>query len=426
MTEKKKINKNILLLLFGRFISDTGSTMQMVVIPLYIIDIGGSASTIGVFSFLSLMPAMLILPFAGVIGDRNNRKKIMISADIISALAILVLVIVSIIGNMTLPLLLGMIVVVYICYGFFSPASGGMIPKLVHVDDLNKTNSQVASLRMLSSLFGPLIGAVLYTEFGITVLFVINAVSFLLSGITEMFIQYSHEQRDDSVKGQSVLRDLKDGASFIFNHKLIRNLSLFFFLIFIFIQPVFGVALPLFFKTMLKYSDTVYGQIQMAIVAGSLTGTILAGILGKKGSLKKSLNLGVFIMAVSVIMITAVLTPRAVSLLGNDTILYLVFLFGVLFILGIGMMIIAIPVQTLIQKATPNEYMSRVFSIVGIISKGGMPLGALAYGIILDKFAIHWTMFVSSLLIVIISSVFVLLNKGDGETGKIPESAPVR
>ncbi|SNS69262.1 hypothetical protein SAMN05446037_101744 [Anaerovirgula multivorans] len=49
--DKKTLNTNLLLLLLGRFVSDTGSGLQKVIMPLYIIDVGGLAATVGLFSF---------------------------------------------------------------------------------------------------------------------------------------------------------------------------------------------------------------------------------------------------------------------------------------------------------------------------------------------------------------------------------------
>jgi len=87
MNENKKApNKNFMLLMLGRIVSDTGTGVQAVVMPLYIIDIGGSAATVGLFTFLALIPALVIYPFAGVFGDRLNRKSIMIGADLWSCL----------------------------------------------------------------------------------------------------------------------------------------------------------------------------------------------------------------------------------------------------------------------------------------------------------------------------------------------------
>ncbi len=79
MKEKMNpFNKNRLLLLWGRMVSDTGSRVQLIVIPLYILDTGDSAATAGLFTFLSIAPALLIYPMAGVLGDRWNRKTFII------------------------------------------------------------------------------------------------------------------------------------------------------------------------------------------------------------------------------------------------------------------------------------------------------------------------------------------------------------
>ncbi|KUO49627.1 MAG: hypothetical protein APF76_00145 [Desulfitibacter sp. BRH_c19] len=69
-------------------------------------------------------------------------------------------------------------------------------------------------------------------------------------------------------------------------------------------------------------------------------------------------------------------------------------------------MFINVPVQTfIIQRATPNEYMSRMFSIVGMITKGGMPFGALVYGFVLNSVEMHWTILTATLLMMLISVV---------------------
>ena len=69
---------------------------------------------------------------------------------------------------------------------------------------------------------------------------------------------------------------------------------------------------------------------------------------------------------------------------------------------------INVPVQTfIIQRATPNEYMSRMFSIVGMITKGGMPFGALVYGFVLNSVEMHWTILTATLLMMLISVVFL-------------------
>lgn len=405
---RKKLNRNLVLLLLGRMVSDIGSSVQMLIMPLFILDIGGSASTIGLFSFLYLMPILIVYPFAGVLGDRLNRKRIMVVADFTSAAIVLILTYLSYIDKLNLFLLLTIQVFIAILYGFFDPATKGMIPQLVHKDDLNKTNSQVATLRIMSGLVAPVLAVTLYTKFGITLLFLINGVSFLVSGLSEMFIKYEYIKKESISGIKGILHDMYEGANFIKNNKAIRKLSLFFLVVFAFIQPVFGVVLPLFFRTKLVYSDTQYGYIQVALFWGALLGSILVGLYDKEKDIKRPLLLGITLVMTTMMGFAVIVLPGIVSVLGNDSLRYLIFFSSIMFVLYFSIMFISIPVQTIIQNETPNNYMSRVFSIVGLISKGGMPLGALVYGLVLDVIDIHIAVISTALCILVISISFII------------------
>lgn len=397
------------MLLLGRVVSDTGTGIQMVIMPLYIIDFGGSAATIGLFSFLSLVPVLIAYPFAGVLGDRLNRKMIMVVTDIASAIVILGLAFGAYANRMSLILLLSVQVIVSLLNGLFDPATKGMLPQLVASDKLNRANSIVASLRTLSALLSPVIGTALYASQGIAALFFINGISFLLSGSCSVLIRYKHDKRESAVGVTGFITDLSEGIKFILVNKLIRKLCVFFLVIYALIQPIFAVVLPLFFRTRLEYTDAQYGYLQMIIILGALLGSILVGLLfGKEKKVTKSLMIGCSLVMITMLAFSVLIFPHSLSMLGKGTVLYFALLVGVLCLLSVVIMFINVPVQTFIQKETPNEYMSRIFSIVGMISKGGMPFGALVYGIILNRIDAHWTMLVAALLMVLFSVIFLV------------------
>ena len=407
--DRKALNTNLILLLLGRMVSDTGTSLQMVIMPLYIIDIGGSAATVGLFSFLAIMPTIFIYPFAGVLGDRLNRKTIMVATDLASGGVILALALTSYFGKMSLAVLLLVQTIISLLNGIFDPATKGMLPQLVDEAELTRANSAVASLRTLSSLLGPVIGTVLYANLGITVLFFINGISFLLSAISEIFIKYEHFRHKAGEGIMGIMTDLSEGIKFILDKKMIRQLCVFFLIIYALIQPIFAVVLPLFFRSQLNYSDTQYGYLQMIIILGALMGSILVGLLfGKEKKMLRLLKMGSNLLIAMMLAFSLLLFPYVISQLGDDTFLYFFLLSAVLFILSVAIMFIHVPIQGLIQRKTPNEYMSRIFSIVGVITKGGIPLGALVYGFILNRIEMHWTILSATVLIILISLVFLI------------------
>jgi len=408
-SKKKTLNTNLKLFLLGRMVSDTGTSIQMMIMPLYIIDAGGTASTIGLFSFLALLPSLIIYPFAGVLGDRMNRKTIMVVTDFISGGAILVLAIISYGGIMRISVLLVVQVIISLLNGLFEPATRGMLPQLVDKDELTRINSTVSSSRGVAIMIGPVIGASLYANFDITMVFLVNGISFLLSGISEMMIRYSHIKRETPEGIGGIIRDLSEGIKFILGKKIIARLCFLYLLIYLIVQPIYNVLLPLFFKSSLKYSDSQYGYLQMIIILGALLGSILVGALfGDDAKLKSSLMRGSSLLPVTMLVYSILMFPRIIDTLGNNTVIYLVSLASGLCLLSAANIFVTVPIQTYIQKVTPNEYMSRVFSLVSLISRGGILLGILVYGFILEKLAMHWTVLAATILMMLISIVFVV------------------
>jgi len=398
------MNRNLNLLLAGRTVSDLGSSIQMLIMPLYILDIGGSAKTIGLFSFLYILPILIIFPFGGVIGDLLNRKKIMVTSDLISGLCVLLLAYISYLGHMNLIVLFVFQVIISAFYGLFDPASKGMLPKLVDKDDLSKANSKVAALRIVAGMIAPLVAVGLYVRFGITLLFLINGLSFILSSISEMFIEYTHENKKTNINLKLVVSDLKVGFSFIKQSKTIFSLCTFFLVIYAFVQPLFSVVLPMFFRTILSYTDTYYGYLQLILFSGAFVGSIIAGYVAGEGKLKKIFITGMILISISIGLYAVMLQPTTVMFLGNDTLIFFILFSFSLFLLYTSFMLVGIPMQTYVQQETPEQYMSRVFSIVSLITKGGAPLGALIYGFVVERIDIH----ISAIFIAVIVFLLVL------------------
>lgn len=414
-------NKNLNLLLAGRFVSDTGTRMQYTILPLYILDVGGTAATMGTFSLLTMLPLFLLLPFGGVVGDRLNRKKIMVNSDLIAGSLILGLGILAYYGLVNLILLIAVQMSVGIVSVFFESSSGGMIPSIVEKEDLTAANSRVATLRTMAGIFGPLAGAALYATMGVTVVFMINGISFLLSAVSEMFIRYTHHPKEIKQGMAGIFHDMKEGALFIRDNKLILNLCIYFFIIMTLIGPIFIIVLPLMFKSNLNYADSWYGALQTFQMVGYLIGAVTVGIISKKISTEHSFKIGNKLLALMLIPFSLVMFPFVYSFLGNSSIAYFSLYALTLLLLSTAFAFLGIPVQTIIQKTTPPEYMSRVFSIVGVISKGGMPLGAFLLGMILNNVSIHWTMAaMSGVLIPVILIFNFKLNREQVRTGFDP------
>ncbi|HCO70292.1 MAG TPA: MFS transporter, partial [Mesotoga infera] len=83
------MGRNFWLFSVGRLVSLIGSGVQALAIPLYILDLTGSGTMMGTFAVITMLPRIVFGPIAGVLGDRFNRKLIMIYMDFARGAAIL-------------------------------------------------------------------------------------------------------------------------------------------------------------------------------------------------------------------------------------------------------------------------------------------------------------------------------------------------
>ena len=83
------MEKNLGLILASRLVSVMGTGIQTIAIPLFILEKTGSASLMGLFYAATLIPGIVCTLPAGLAGDRNNRKHIILLMDALAALALL-------------------------------------------------------------------------------------------------------------------------------------------------------------------------------------------------------------------------------------------------------------------------------------------------------------------------------------------------
>ncbi len=84
-----------------------------------------------------------------------------------------------------------------------------------------------------------------------------------------------------------------------------------------------------------------------------------------------------------------IFVPSVLTEINSNPIHYFILLGACLLLLTTGFMFVSIPVQTMIQNATPEAYLSRVYSLLNIMSKGALPLGAFVYGYFLELVPVY-------------------------------------
>ncbi|HEY8344645.1 MAG TPA: MFS transporter [Bacillota bacterium] len=381
--------KKAALFLISQNISLFGSSVVGFAIIWYI-TLQTSSGRWMTFSIIcSLLPQVLISLWAGVWADRYNRKKLIMLADGIIALATLGLAVAFLAGDERIELLLAGSAVRSICAGIQTPAVNAMYPQLVPVEKLTKVNGINQTLTSLLLLLSPAVGGVALGYFGIAFAFMLDVLTAALA-IIILGLLKTEKQQQPTISGP-VFAELWAGIRFTYEHKLLKMLVICYGISFFLITPA-AFLTPIMIER--SFGNEVWRLTanEMIWTVGSLLGGVYVSWHGE------------FKNKVRTIAISLIGFGVTFGLLGTAKwfLLYLFFMGCA----GFFMPVIATAETVLIQENVEETMMGRVFSIIQIISTGAMPLAMLFFGPLADLVKIEGILVVTGAFLAGLGAVF--------------------
>ena len=194
-------------LFWAHAISMVGDRMVAVALAFAVLEVGGSASEVGLVLAVRMFPMVASLLIGGVVADRVSRRAVMVAADLVrvatqGALAVLLLAGEAEVWSIALLSSLG-----GVATGFFNPASTGLLPSVVAPEDLQQANGLRATAASAGEIIGPAIAGVLVAAAGAGWALAIDALTFAASAAFLVQLQVAVKDR-----GQTrFLHDLREG-----------------------------------------------------------------------------------------------------------------------------------------------------------------------------------------------------------------------
>jgi len=375
---KKLFNKDFFLLWQGQFVSQLGNQAHAIAMMFWLKRATESASIMGMIMMLTMLPGVILGPIGGTFADRYSRKKIIVVCDILCGLTVLSLAAVMFIAPEAVDFTVVWIAVVGLLLGIFSsifrPAISASIPDLVPTDKVSAANSLGQSSAQISSLVGQGTGGILFRILGAPTLFLADGITYLVSALTESFIDIPQQFPEKSKSFRQLMRafifDTVEGFRYIWQRRGMR--TLFFAAAFLnfFLAPIM-VLLPFYIEDHLLASPDWFGYFLAAIGAGSMLGYIAAGLIKAHGPVR-----------MLIVIVSLVLDSLAIAALGvaDDKIVAV----AIGLVVGLLNGIVNINIITILQITTPSKIRGRVFGVLGTISGGLMPLGMALAGVVAD------------------------------------------
>jgi len=391
------LGRNFWLFAIGRFVSQLGWAIQDVALPLYVLDKTQSGSMMSLFVLAEIVPSLIVMPFAGVIGDRYNRKWLMVGFDLARGVLLFGVVAFNLLG---IHQLLALQVVMAVLNSFFSAGTGAMFPDLVDKELLEKANSTVSSLAIMARLLGPALGGLIYGIGGIKLAMLINAVSFFGSGLFEILIEYDWKGKLPGSHGR-FLEDIREGLRFMLENPYLRAVAGLSFFISLLSMPLWTVVVPYGLRVVLGLSSLEFGLLESAFMAGALLGNLTVARLGRGAG--KYLFWALFADELSILAFVVAVS----SLFASVPLLFVVSLVG-----GVCASLIEVPIRSRVQRTVPAELRGRVFSALGLLGNAAIPIGLLVVGPLLNVYPV-WLVALGIWLGMLLVTAYYWLRHGE-------------
>jgi len=171
------------LVFLARATSSVGDALIFVAAAFAVLHVGGTASDLGLLLATGTVVRLVLLLVGGVWADRLPRQLVMLSMDAVRGVVEAGVGVLLITGNARLWHLFAGFVLHSAASAFFGPASDGLTPQLVPRDEIAPASALLDLTRSVPAIAGPVVSGVIVAAAGAGWVFVVDAVSFLLSAL---------------------------------------------------------------------------------------------------------------------------------------------------------------------------------------------------------------------------------------------------
>ena len=371
----KLFTRDFSLLWLGKSVSQLGDGAGFIGLMWWIQSSTGSASVLGLMVMISTLIRVFLSPFSGVVADKFNKKTIMVLTDTMRGLVYCLLAYLAFTSKLTIPLLLTCSAINAVNSVFFGPAISATVPLLVTSENLPRANSFMQMTSFIVSIVSYTAGGLLVTLLGLPLLLIIDGVSFLLSALSETFINIPHVSAGKTFNLNQFAQNIREGFDYVKkNHVLFEIMKVAALLNFV-AAPTF-ILLPKFVNDYLGAPASMYGY----LLAASMVGTLCASLII---ALSKIVERNVWMVMHSItvqgaLFVALVLIPKQ-AYYGH------LFLFG---LVGFANGICNVYFSAIVQRVTAKEHMGKVFGLMDTMGSALQPISQGLSGLAGDRFGI--------------------------------------
>lgn len=362
-------SRNFRLFFIGQTLSLIGTWMQQVAMSWLVYRLTGSAMLLGVIGFTSQIPTFLLSPFAGVLADRTNLRRVLICTQTLSMTQAFVLAALVLTGSIQVWHIIILSLFIGIINAFDITSRQAFLVEMIEKkDELGNAIALNSSMMNGTRLIGPSIAGILISIFGEGVCFLLNAFSFL--AVIAALAAIRVAPKPPKAAKRSVFAEINEGISYVAGFAPIRAILMLLALVSL-MGASYSVLLPIYAKEILHGEAHTFGFLVSSAGLGALISAVALASRREPLKLGKAVPFAAGLFGISLVGLS----------FSHTTWISMFFLFFA----GMGVMAHLASSNTIVQSIVDDDKRGRVMSLFIMSFVGMTPFGSLLSGAIATR-----------------------------------------
>lgn len=372
MTSRGRLwrHRNFLLLWTGQTISEVGSAISLVVLPLIaVVYLHAGGFAVGALTAAEWVPWLLIGLPAGVWVDRSRRRLLMLGCDLARAALLATIPVAAALDALRLWQLFAVAFGVGLANVVFQIAYQAYPPVLVPTEDLPEANAKLLGSGSVAQFVGPGVGGLLVQAVRAPYALIADAASYLLSFVSLLLIRAPERPATPAPGERRTIRAaIADGLRFVRRDPLLRTMTIAPAVSNIFVSGYSAIVVLFLVRSVHLAAGTV-GLLVGLVSLGSVLGALIARPVSRR--IGTATAMWASSAVTTPISLLVALTSRGAGLV--------FFAIGNVVLLA-GILVYNVTITAFRQAYCPPEMLGRVVASMRFVLFGTIPLGALAAG----------------------------------------------
>ncbi len=354
-------NANLRWLELAWTASIVGQYAFLVAVSVYAYGVGGEEA-VGLIFLARLLPAALLAPFAGLLGDRYPRERVLLVTNVVRIVLVGAAAL-AVFADADPWAVYALSIAATIATTPFRSSQAALTPNLARSpEELTAANAVASGVESVAVFAGPALAGVLFAVASTGLVFTITALLVVVSALFLLLIQLEHaEAPRRELEASTIMAERLAGFTTLGKDRSLRLMMV-----------------------LLTAQTAVFGAVQVFIVVVAFELLDLGE--GGVGYLSAAIGIGAFVGAVGALSLTGARRLSPAFLVGIVLIGVPLMAMGIwqelpvaivaLALMGIGSSLVDVAGLTLVQRAVPDDVLARVFGVIQMLWLASIGIGA--------------------------------------------------